>query len=59
VTVEVGIPTLVGIATAAHFETTKIRVGIVSKPFEFVFFFDEDAAIDGGLSHGEKEVRKA
>ena len=58
VTVEVGIPTLVGIATAAHFETTKIRVGIVSNPLEFVFLFEEDAAIDDGLSHADK-VRKA
>ena len=37
---EVGITTAVGIATGAHFETTKIRVGIVSKPLEFVFLFD-------------------
>src|SRR5262249_1187801 len=49
VTVEVGIPTLVGIATAAHFETTKVGVGIVSNPLEFVFLFDEDAAIEGDL----------
>ena len=50
-TVEVGIPTLVGIATAAHFETTKVGVGIVSNLLEFVFLFEEDAAIDGDLSH--------
>ena len=54
VSVEVGIPTLVGIATAAHFETTKILVGIVSNPLEFVFLFEEDAEIDGGLSHAGK-----
>ena len=55
---EVGITTAVGIATAAHLETTKIRIGIVSRALGFVFLFDEDAAIDGGLSHAEK-VRKA
>jgi hypothetical protein len=56
--VEVGIPTLVGIATAAHFETTKISVGIVSNPLEFVFLFEEeDAAIVGGLSHAETSAQ--